>query len=61
MAFHLIKNSLCFNSVYLIGFKSNNSLVYKYFCTSENKSVLNGTFCQLLSEEPNYTKMVLTQ
>jgi hypothetical protein len=29
--------------------------VYKYLCMSENKSVLNWTFCKLLSEKPNGT------
>ncbi len=27
--------------------------MFKYFCQSENKSVFNWTFCQLLTEKPN--------
>ncbi len=32
--------------------------MYKYFRVSENKSVFNWTFCQLLTEKPNCTKIV---
>jgi len=33
--------------------------VYKYFCMSENKSVFNWTFCQLLMQKPNYVKLFI--
>ncbi len=33
------------------------SLVYKYFLMSENKSVFNWTFCQLLTDKPNCMKL----
>ncbi len=33
--------------------------VYKHPCFSENKSVFNWTFCQLLMENPNCTKIYL--
>ncbi len=33
------------------------SLVCQYFLMSENKSVFNWTFCQLLTEKPNCTKI----
>ncbi len=40
-------------------FNQANSFVYKYLCVSENKSVLNWTFCKSLNEKPNCTKQFL--
>ncbi len=37
-------------------FNQASLILYKYFCVSENKSVFNWTFCQLLKEKPNCTK-----
>jgi hypothetical protein len=36
------------------------SLVYNYFLMYENKSIFNQTVCQLLTEKPNCTKLLIT-
>ncbi len=49
-------------SNYISPFKSstasNNYSVYKYFALSENKSVLNWTFCQLLHLKSQWHKTI---
>jgi hypothetical protein len=48
-----------FNSIYLVKlFNQTLSFVYKYFCVSENKSVIKWTFCQLLGVKPNCKKQM---
>ncbi len=54
----LLKTSPLLISYISSSFNQSFSLAYKYFCVSENKSVFNWTFCQLLTEKPNCMKTV---